>query len=99
MERSPSYRSATQGRARTAISVSGKRARTARMAGSDITASPSQLVARIRILENVIAPLKGGRYRDGRRQRAWRELRMAQRAESAAETPVARPPSRRNNNR
>ncbi len=40
------YRSATQGRATTAISACGNTVRMARIAGSDMTASPSQLVAR-----------------------------------------------------
>src|ERR1039457_1071504 len=40
------YRSATQGRATRAMCACGKTWRTVRMAGKDITASPSQLVAR-----------------------------------------------------
>src|SRR5262249_28062346 len=40
------YRSATHGRATTARCACGNTARIARIAGNDITASPSQLVAR-----------------------------------------------------
>src|ERR1051325_5305153 len=47
---SRAYRSATHGLASTARCAAGNRSRTARMAGSDMTASPSQFVARIRIL-------------------------------------------------
>jgi hypothetical protein len=43
--------SATQGRARTAISALGKLSRMAASAGSDMTASPTQFVARTRIFE------------------------------------------------
>ena len=43
--------SATQGRANTTISAVGKRRRMAASAGTDMTASPTQFVARIRILE------------------------------------------------
>jgi len=44
------YKSATHGLARIEISASGNRWRSAPRAGSDITASPIQLVARTRIL-------------------------------------------------
>ena len=43
---SRAYKSATQGLAATARCAWGNTPRTARMAGRDITASPSQLVAR-----------------------------------------------------
>src|SRR5258706_4912796 len=46
MQDSRAYRSATQGRATTAMWACGKMWRMARIAGSDMTASPSQLVAR-----------------------------------------------------
>ena len=46
IEVSRAYRSATQGRAIRAISACGKTWRRVRIAGSDITASPTQLVAR-----------------------------------------------------
>ena len=45
------YRSATHGRATTARCACGKISRMARIAGKDMTASPSQLVARTRIFE------------------------------------------------
>src|SRR5579863_7637199 len=46
MAGSRAYRSATQGRATTAMCACGNTWRMARIAGSDMTASPSQLVAR-----------------------------------------------------
>ena len=45
------YRSATDDFARIAIRALGNRSRIARKAGSDITASPTQLVARTRMFE------------------------------------------------
>ena len=47
----PWYSSATHGRASTVICAFGNRVRTASNAGMDITASPTQLVARTRIRE------------------------------------------------
>src|SRR5579884_1576250 len=43
------YKSATQGFARMAIFESGNRSRKARRAGKDMTASPTQFVARTKI--------------------------------------------------
>ena len=51
MNDSRPYKSATQGLARTEIRAVENRSRIARKAGSDITASPTQLVARTRMLE------------------------------------------------
>ena len=51
MNDSRPYKSATHGLARIEIRAVGKRSRIARSAGSDITASPIQLVARTRMFE------------------------------------------------
>ena len=48
---SRAYRSATQGRASSAIWAWGKTRRRVRIAGSDMTASPTQLVARTNTLD------------------------------------------------
>src|ERR1700722_19903138 len=49
---SRAYKSATQGLASTEIRAVENRSRMARNAGTDITASPTQLVARTRMFEN-----------------------------------------------